>query len=117
MGLNKSLRMFPESVREVITQHLIEIYSNIYTFKTFGDVSTSDIGFTSCIMEVFGGVTSEDGVALGEYSYLAKLLEASDLIGLQEADIKTKSIRARVTAGPAPISMNRLNSHLQEAGS
>ena len=108
--------MFPESVREVITQHLIEIYSNIYTFKTFGDVSTSDIGFTSCIMEVFGGVTSEDGVALGEYSYLAKLLEASDLIGLQEADIKTKSIRARVTPGPAPISMKRLNSHLQEAG-
>ena len=115
MGLNKSLRMFPESVREVITQHLIEIYSNIYTFKTFGDEFTSDIGFTSCIMEVFGG-DSEDGVDVGEYSYLAKLLEASDLIGLQEADIKTKSIRARVTPGPAPISMKRLNSHLQEAG-
>ena len=75
MGLNKSLRMFPESVREVITQHLIEMYSNIYTFKTFGDEFTSDIGFTSCIMEVFGG-DSEDGVDVGEYSYLASLFRS-----------------------------------------
>ena len=103
MGLNKSLRMFPEGIREIIAQHLIELFSNVYEFKTLlrKDVST-------CLMDVFGG-TSADGVNLGEYSHLARLFEEAGLLDLKEANLKSDS-------GPTPFSKNKLITLLKEKG-
>ena len=102
MGLNKSLRMFPEGIREIIAQHLIELFSNVYKFKTF-----SRKGFSTCIMDVFGG-TSADGVNLGEYSHLARIFEESGLLDLKEADIKSDSVLKKMKRGPTPFSKNKL---------
>jgi len=108
MGLNKSLRMFPKDIREIIAQHLIELYSVVYEFETF-----SRKGFTTCIMDVFGG-NSKDGVDVGEYACLARLLEESGLLDLKKADIKSKSIREKMRPGPTPISTDKLIGKLRE---
>ena len=100
--------MFPKDIREIIAQHLIELYSVVYEFETF-----SRKGFTTCIMDVFGG-NSKDGVDVGEYSYIARLLEESGLLDLKEADIKSKSIREKMRPGPTPISTDKLIRKLKE---
>ena len=66
--------MFPREVQDIIAQHLVEVYSNVAKFK-------EDFKFRTQLMQVFGGEYS-DGVDLGLYSRLAKLLQESDLLDM-----------------------------------
>ena len=76
MGLCKSLRMFPREVQDIIAKHLVEVYSNVAEFS---------VGFVTQLMQVFGGEYS-DGVDLGLYSRLAKLLQESDLLDMDTSN-------------------------------
>ena len=76
MGLCKSLRMFPQEVQDIIAKHLVEVYSNVAEFKET---------FKTQLMQVFGGEYS-DGVDLGVYSRLAKLLQESDLLDMDTSN-------------------------------
>ena len=77
MGLCKSLRMFPNGVREVIAKHLVEVYSNVLEFAP---------GFKTTLMDIFGGPYSE-GVELGIYSRLAVLLEKNGLLDIDNLEM------------------------------
>ena len=86
MGVCKSERLFPKGVQEVINQHLVEVYSHIITFKE---------DFKSQLMSIFGGVYA-DGVNVGIYSHLAKVLETYNLL-----DLDTNKKYAVIDAKPS----------------
>ena len=72
MGVCKSERLFPMGIREVMNRHLVEVYSVFITFKK---------DFSSQLMSIFGSDFAE-GVNLGIYSHLAKVLETHNLLDL-----------------------------------
>jgi len=68
--------MFPQEVQDIIAKHLVEVYSNVAEFSE---------DFVTQLMQVFGGEYS-DGVDLGLYSRLSKLLQESDLLDMDTSN-------------------------------
>ena len=74
MGTCKDRTRFPKYVCDFIHVNLIKVYCNVYP--------DFNVGFTTQLMDIFGNDYA--GIDLSIYSRLAKLLDKSKLLNLDE---------------------------------